>query len=268
MTGQGARGIDWGRLGLASFGVFIIILMLAPVFVIVAVSFNPQHVIMPPAGFSLRWYAALPEADKFINAFWLSLRLGTLAALVSTAVALAAAVAIVRFDFRGKDLVTMVLMSPLLVPSVVVGLAMYQFMFVLGLGRSFLALALGHIVITLPFPLRTIMATLSNLDPALEEAAVMLGEHPVKAFLKITLPLARMGVAGGAFLAFLVSWNNYPLSIFLSTADYAPLPVEIFFYLQWQLEPIIAAVSTVTILFSIVLIFAVERFVGLTALMK
>lgn len=93
----------------------------------------------------------------------------------------------------------------------------------------------------------------------------MLGEHPVRAFFKITFPQVRMGVAGGALLSFIVSWNNYPLSIFLSTPEFAPLPVEIFFYLQWQFEPLIAAVSTITILFSILLIFAVERMIGLSA---
>jgi putative spermidine/putrescine transport system permease protein len=112
------------------------------------------------------------------------------------------------------------------------------------------------------------MANLQNTDPSLEEAAIMLGEHPVKAFFKITFPQVRMGVAGGALLSFIVSWNNYPLSIFLSTPEFAPLPVEIFFYLQWQFEPLIAAVSTITILFSILLIFAVERMIGLSAFTK
>jgi putative spermidine/putrescine transport system permease protein len=164
--------------------------------------------------------------------------------------------------------VTQLLMSPLLIPTVVIGLAIYQAAIMIGIGRSFLALTIGHIIITLPFPLRTIMANLQNTDPSLEEAAIMLGEHPVRAFFKITFPQVRMGVAGGALLSFIVSWNNYPLSIFLSTPEFAPLPVEIFFYLQWQFEPLIAAVSTITILFSILLIFAVERMIGLSAFTK
>ena len=193
------------------------------------------------------------------------IQIGIVAAAVSAGVALCAAMAIVRYPFRGKGVVTQFLMSPLLIPTVVIGLAIYQAAITVGIGRSFLALTIGHIIITLPFPLRTIMANLQNTDPSLEEAAIMLGEHPVRAFFKITFPQVRMGVAGGALLSFIVSWNNYPLSIFLSTPEFAPLPVEIFFYLQWQFEPLIAAVSTITILFSILLIFAVERMVGLSA---
>jgi putative spermidine/putrescine transport system permease protein len=203
-----------------------------------------------------------------VRAFLLSIQIGVVSAAVSAGVALCAAMAIVRHPFRGKGVVTQLLMSPLLIPTVVIGLAIYQAAIMIGIGRSFLALTIGHIIITLPFPLRTIMANLQNTDPSLEEAAIMLGEHPVRAFFKITFPQVRMGVAGGALLSFIVSWNNYPLSIFLSTPEFAPLPVEIFFYLQWQFEPLIAAVSTITILFSILLIFAVERMIGLSAFTK
>lgn len=259
------RSIDWGRVALAAFGSFWIAAMVAPVLLIIAVSFNPQHIVMPPDGFTLDWYGKALTAGNFVKAFVLSVQVGVVAAAVSSALALMAAIAIVRYSFPAKAIVTQILMSPLLIPTVVIGLAIYQFAILIGVGRSFWALVAGHIIITLPFPLRTIMATLQGVDTSLEEAAIMLGEHPVRAFFKITFPLVKMGVAGGALLSFIVSWNNYPLSIFLSTSDFAPLPVEIFFYLQWQFEPLIAAVSTVTIVFSIILIFAVERIVGLSA---
>lgn len=256
------------RIALAIFGLFWIAVMIAPIVVIVASSFNPRHIVFPPEGFTLDWYKRAFAADNFVRAFFLSIQIGIVAAAVSAGVALCAAMAIVRYPFRGKGVVTQFLMSPLLIPTVVIGLAIYQAAITVGIGRSFLALTIGHIIITLPFPLRTIMANLQNTDPSLEEAAIMLGEHPVRAFFKITFPQVRMGVAGGALLSFIVSWNNYPLSIFLSTPEFAPLPVEIFFYLQWQFEPLIAAVSTITILFSILLIFAVERMVGLSAFTK
>lgn len=257
-----------GRLALGAFGTFWLLVLIAPVLVILAVSFNPRHLVFPPEGFSLQWYGKALSAENFVRAFLLSIQIGVVASLASAAVGLAAAVALIRYPFRGRGFVMQLLMSPLLIPTVVIGLAIYQAAAVAGLGRSFLALTIGHIIITLPFPLRTIMATLQGADASLEEAAVMLGEHPVRAFFKITFPLVRMGVAGGALLSFIVSWNNYPLSIFLSTPDFAPLPVEIFFYLQWQFEPLIAAVSALTILFSILLIFAVERMVGLSAFTK
>lgn len=266
-SGGKARHLDLGWLLMSVFGTVTILLLIAPLLVIVLVSVNPEHIVLPPEGFSLRWYRQLPFEEKFIRAFWLSLRLGAVAAAVSTMVGIPSAVALVRYEFTGKRLVMTLLMSPILVPAVIAGLALYQYLFVLGLGRSFLSLALGHIVITLPFPLRTLTASLQGLDPALEEAAIMLGETPMRAFLKVTLPLAKMGVVGGAALSFLVSWNNFPLSVFLSTVELSPLPVEIFNYLQWQFKPVIAAVSAVTILFSVVLIFMVERFVGLSAVM-
>jgi putative spermidine/putrescine transport system permease protein len=256
------------RITLAIFGLFWIAVMIAPIVVIVASSFNPRHVVFPPEGFTLDSYRRAFAAENFVRAFFLSIQIGAVAAAVSAGVALCAAIAIVRYPFRGKGVVTQLLMSPLLIPTVVIGLAIYQAAITIGVGRSFLALTIGHIIISLPFPLRTIMANLQNTDPSLEEAAIMLGEHPVKAFFKITFPQVRMGVAGGALLSFIVSWNNYPLSIFLSTPEFAPLPVEIFFYLQWQFEPLIAAVSTITILFSILLIFAVERMIGLSAFTK
>jgi putative spermidine/putrescine transport system permease protein len=265
VSAQAAGSRDWGQIALAAFGSFWILAMIAPVLVIVAVSFNPRHVVLPPEGFTLDWYGKALQAENFVRAFLLSVQIGFVAAVVSALVALMAAIALMRHPFRGKALVTQILMSPLLIPTVVVGLAVYQTAVLVGVGRSFWALVIGHIIITLPFPLRTIMATLQGVDVSLEEAAIMLGEHPVRAFFKITVPLIRMGVAGGALLSFIVSWNNYPLSIFLSTPEFAPLPVEIFFYLQWQFEPLIAAVSTITIFFSIALIFAVERVVGLSA---
>jgi putative spermidine/putrescine transport system permease protein len=258
-------GTSWGQIALGTFGTFWIIAMIAPVLLIIAVSFNPQHIVFPPEGFTMDWYLKALTADNFVRAFFLSVQVGLVAAAVSSVVALMAAIALVRYRFRAKALLTQILMSPLLIPTVVIGLAIYQFAIFMGIGRSFWALVIGHIIITLPFPLRTIMATLHGVDTSLEEAAIMLGEHPVRAFFKITFPLVKMGIAGGALLSFIVSWNNYPLSIFLSTSEFAPLPVEIFFYLQWQFEPLIAAVSTITIIFSIILIFTVERVVGLSA---
>ncbi|MBM3627053.1 MAG: ABC transporter permease [Alphaproteobacteria bacterium] len=256
---------DPGRLALSAFGAFWVLVMVAPILVIVAASFNPRHIVFPPEGFTLAWYGKALGSENFVRAFLLSVKIGVVAAAASAAVALCAAVAIVRYPFRGKEAIVQALMSPLLIPTVVIGLAIYQAAIMVGIGRSFLALVIGHVIIAFPFPLRTIMANLQGTDPSLEEAAIMLGEHPVRAFFKVTFPQVRMGVAGGALLSFIVSWNNYPLSIFLSTPEFAPLPVEIFFYLQWQFEPLIAAVSSITIVFSILLIFAVERMIGLSA---
>jgi putative spermidine/putrescine transport system permease protein len=147
---------------------------------------------------------------------------------------------------------------------VILALALYQVVIVATRTTSLLALLIGHIVVTLPYPIRTITAVLEGLDPSLDDAAASVGATPLQTITKIILPLARSGIVAGALFAFIVSWNDFPISIFLAPPQGIPLPVRIYSYILFEYKPLIAAVSTYLILLSVVVVFSIERLVGFT----
>jgi len=235
--------------------------LLAPLLVVIAVSFNPTAGFdFPPKGLSLRWYEHFFSSAAFMTAFFrVSLLIGLATALAATLLGSLAAIGLVRFRFRGRDSIESFFLMPLLVPEILLGAALYLYYSRVGMKSSLLTIILGHLVISTPYVIRSVTAGLVGIDRRLEEAAMSLGCTRVQAFCKVTLPLLRSSVLSGAIFAFIISFSDINLSLFLAGPGVTTLPVQIFSEIQWGGDPTIAAASAFQILIIGVLILAVQR---------
>ncbi|MGE0714145.1 MAG: ABC transporter permease [Alphaproteobacteria bacterium] len=239
--------------------------LLAPLIVVIGVSFNAgSGLTFPPAGLSLRWYAAFAANDGFVRAFFaVSLPVALLTAIAATAIGLLAAIGIVRFRFPGQKALETFFLTPVFIPHILLGMALYLYYARLGFKASVLSLALGHLVICAPYVVRTIAASLAGINPRLEEAARSLGAGPVQAFVKVVMPLLFSSMMSGMTFAFIISFSDINLSMFLSGPGVSTLPLQILAQLQWGGDPTIAAASALQILVVGGLLAMVQRLFGL-----
>lgn len=235
--------------------------LLAPLVVVIGVSFNAGIGFdFPPKGLSLRWYENFFAKSAFVNAFFgVSLAVGIMTALLATAVGALAAIGIVRFRFRGRDALEAFFLMPLLAPQILLGAALYLYYARLSLKPSLMTIMLAHLVISTPYVVRSVTAGLVGIDRRLEEAAMSLGASRIQAFVKVTLPLLRSSLLSGAVFAFIISFSDINLSLFLSGPGVTTLPVHIFSEIQWGGDPTIAAASSLQILIVGLLILLVQR---------
>lgn len=256
MTGLGRNG----PLALAFHALFLLFI-LAPLAVVVAVSFTPEgYMALPLGGLSLRWWRAIAGNPRFLASFWYSVRLGLTSATLSAAIAVPAALAIARRRFPGRDALAALLASPLMIPHVVLGVALLRFLSGFGLSGSFGGLVTAHLVVVTPYMLRLVGAGLSGLDPRLERAAEGLGAGRLTVFRRIVLPLIAPGLAGGWILAFITSFDELTVSLFLAAPAANPLPVQLYNYIDQMTDPLVASVSAALILFTTVVLATLDRF--------
>ena len=235
--------------------------LLAPLAVVVGVSFGPSAAFaFPPTGFTLHWFAEFFASDAYVRSFFrVSLVVGLLAGTIATLFGTAAAVGLVRFRFAGREAIETFFLAPLLVPEILLAAALYLLYARLAVQASIWTLLCGHLVICTPYVVRSVIAGLVGMDPRLEEAAMSLGATRVQAFFKVTRPLLRSSLLSGAIFAFIISFSDINLALFLSGPQSTNLPVHIFSQIQWQGDPTIAAASTLQILIIGLLILIVQR---------
>lgn len=258
---------DWVRIGLGAFTVLAIVFIVAPILVVVAVSFSARSfVAFPITELSLRWYWRIveyrPFIDSLITSLWLALGSATLGALISVP----AALAIARSGSAMATAVASFILAPLSIPAIVLGFALLYYLSSLSFGVSFPALLVSHTVITTPYIMRTVLMVYRGLSTEMEEAAAILGANRWQVLLHVTLPLIRPGILAGGLFAFLISLDNLPISFFFGTSSSMTLPVVMLSYLQNQFDPSIAAISTVQMLIALVLLVVVERTYGISRL--
>ncbi|MBK9244023.1 MAG: ABC transporter permease [Burkholderiales bacterium] len=239
-----------------------------PLVVLLGVSLNAGvEQNFPPSGLSLRWYANIANRDGFVSAIQTTLILAAVSTVLSTVISVLAALAIVRHRFFGRDALLTAILSPLIVPQVVVGMAFLVTLSALGIFSSMLGLLLLHAAITLPFSARVVVASLMGARVSLEEAARSLGAPPWKAFVLVTLPLIRPGIGAGAVFAFVTSFENFTATQFL-VWDRTTLPVEIYTYVQTESDPTGAALSSTIVLSVCALVLVLNRLLGLDTLTR
>lgn len=240
----------WRLTGLMTLLVYIF--MFAPIVATVALSFNDSMFGgFPITGFSLRWYAALTENDQVLAAFRTSLWIAVVTALATMLVGMMTALAIVRFDFPGKQTVNTLVVMPALVPETILGVGLLVMMKALGQPRSYLLLLLGHILLTLPFVVLVIQARLVGIRRTYEEAALSLGAARLPTFREITLPLLLPAVLAAALLAFTISFDNTTASLFWRPAGVETMPTQILAMLKISVSPEVNALGTVMILITV-----------------
>ncbi|PSH63318.1 hypothetical protein CU102_23905 [Phyllobacterium brassicacearum] len=242
--------------------------LLAPLAILIAVSFNPTAMVFPPQGFTLKWYATILEKPDFLHAAWASTLLGIMTAAISTGFGVLAAIGWQRYSGLLKAPISSLLMSPLFIPAVIVALALFQILFMLGIVNNIWTLVAAHVVVTIPYPIRNVMAQMEGFDVRLEEAALSVGATPRQALWRVTLPLLKASIIPSLIITFVLSWNNYTVSVFLANKDWTTLPLQLRAYLQYEYEPFVAAMSTILIVASVILLVVVDRTVGLGGVKK
>jgi putative spermidine/putrescine transport system permease protein len=243
--------------------------LLAPLVVPVLISFSDTaFVTWPPRGFTLRWYVKILNEQEFTSSFRFSLMLGVIATMGALALGTPAAIGLVRHRFPGRGLVQGLLLSPLIFPMLVTGIALLRLATSTGMQDSLMNLALGHVLVTVPYVVRTVSASLLLVDPSIEEAARTLGADRLRGFWLVTRPQIMPGLVAGAIFAFVTSFDNYPVSMWLADAVNIPLPLMIFTLTSRFFDPGIAAIASLMILLSVALILVMEKVTGLKRAMS
>lgn len=252
------------------YTIAIVLFLSAPTVVAVGVAFGEDKIArFPPRGLSLRWFEAALTNETFVTALLNSIQLAALATVLSVGFGLPAALGLVRTRFPGRAALEALLLSPLTLPGVLYGLSMLVFLGISGIGLGWWGLVAAHVVISVPYVLRTTVAVYRSLDRGLEETAQVLGASPWQTFAHVTLPLLKSGLAAGGLFAFLTSFDNVPVSIFLTTARDTTLPVTIMSYLVNQdFDASVGAISTLQIAVVLVLLLLLDRFYGVGRLVK
>ena len=242
----------------------VLVFLFAPIVIVVAVSFSPSAIFaFPPDGFSLRWYNAIGNADSLVASVWLSAQIAFLATCVSLTLGTLCAIAVVRGLVPAGKAIATFMASPLMLPGLVLGIAFLQAARSVGLRDAYMTLLLAHIVITMPFIMRTVLASLSLFDFTMVDAARMLGYSYPMALWKVLVPNILPGFISGALFAFIASFDNYPVSIFLVDVRTKTLPIQLLNQLEMSPDPTVAAASALLILGTIVALIICDRFVGL-----
>jgi putative spermidine/putrescine transport system permease protein len=242
----------------------VVLFLLAPLVVVVAVSFSSSPVFnLPPPSWSFRWYERLWRLRDFWPAVRTSLEIAALSTGISLGLGTLCAIAVERGRFPGRHAIVTFAVSPLMMPGLVVGVAILQALRQVGLRDAWLSLLIGHVIITLPYVVRTVLASLSLFDFALIDAARTLGCSYPRALLTVMVPVLAPAFLTSGLFAFLASMDNYPISIFLTDARTKTLPIQILRYLEETPDPTIAAISAGLILMTIVVLLVADRLVGL-----
>lgn len=252
-----------GPLALVFHALFVVF-MTAPLVVVCLVAFTPEGFLsLPVNGFSLRWFRAIARYPEFIDAFWISLWLGAVSSFVALLFAVPAALAIARHRFRGREALSALFLSPLMIPPVVLGIAFLRFFTLTGLSGTFPALLIAHLVIVFPFALRLTLAAATGMDRSVEMAALSLGANSWTLFRRVTLPLILPGVVSGWMLAFIQSFDEVTMTVFLAAPGIETLPVRMFLYIQDNIDPLVTSVSACVIAITMMALVLLDRLYGL-----
>jgi len=239
-------------------GLVLVFLML-PILVIAPLSFNSDSFLLyPMSGFSLRWYDEFLTSPAWRQALMNSCIVSPFATLLAMALGTPAAVGLTRMDFPGKALLTAVLISPMVVPVVIVGVATYLVFAPIGLTGSYLGLIMVHAALGVPFVVTTVSATLQGFDFNLVRAAASLGANPLTTFFKVTLPLVAPGVISGGLFAFGTSFDEVVVTLFLAGPEQTTLPRQMFSGIRENISPTIAAVATILTVLSTLMLITLE----------
>ncbi|MBI3515209.1 MAG: ABC transporter permease [Proteobacteria bacterium] len=252
-----------GRVGGRAVILALYGFLLAPLIPIVVVSFSNEAMLsFPPQIWGVRWYLALLDNQKFMAAFRVSLGIALTVTAISLAAGLPAAFAVARLQFPGRDVLYALFTAPLLLPSIVLGLALLLVLVRLRLTGTYPGLIVAHLVVTLPYVIRIIATALATLPADVEAAAASLGASPARVIRRVTLPLMLPAMLGAAALAFLVSFDEVVISLFVVGAKLTTLPVEIYRYVEFRTDPQIAALSVVLMAITVAGVVLLERTVG------
>ncbi|WP_430489519.1 ABC transporter permease [Rossellomorea marisflavi] len=255
--------------GLAFFTFLVFLFLLGPLLIISVTSFEGGSALkFPPEHLSFKWYLNIFDVQMFISTFKTSIIVSLMGNLFALVLGIPAAYALSRFDFKGKKLLDAVFISPILIPGIVLGFSFLRYIVGAYQLPIYTALFIGHTIIMLPFIIRVISSSLSNFDFSIEEAAESLGASKVKTFFIVVLPNIKSGILAAVMIAFLESFNNVDISVFMTGPGISTFPIQMLTYVENYFDPTIAAISVLLMVITAFFMFMVERLMGLSYFTK
>lgn len=257
-----------GRLASRGFVALVFVFLLLPIAMVAVSSFAGSATLaFPPRDFTIHWYRAI--TPEFFEALRVSVLVALGTACLSTVIGTLAALGLSRGAFRGRTAIATFCLSPLMVPTLVIGVAAFQFSAivwdVLGVSPAgtMTGLVLGQSAFAIPFVVRAVMAGQAHFDGSIEEAALNLGATPLQTFRRVTLPILAPGIASGAIFAFLMSFDDLPVALFMGGGAATTFPVKIYTSVEFSFDGDLMAVSTIVVVFSLFLMLVLDRLLGL-----
>jgi len=254
MTATKIEAALWNTL---AGGIFLF--LFTPLAIVIVISFNPVGFVFPPTGISFEWYESMLQDSDLINAFLLSLTVGIGTAIITLPPVILAGIALRQNLIPGQKYVESIFVFPLMVPEVVLGFALLIYFTSLGLTQSLIGILLGHVMFTTPFALQTILAAMKGIDTHIEEAAHDVGANSLQTVRHVTLPLIKPAIMAGAGYVFILSFTNVTMTLFLVGSGTITIPVEIYQYISFSIDPTVAAVGSVLIIVSTSVVVYLDR---------
>ncbi len=271
MTTTTLRRLKPGRLALPAAVTLVYLYILAPVMFVAWIAFFDQDIIVfPPEGYTLKWFVQVWERRAFQRGFITSFQVAAVSMVFGVALGTLASIALVRHRFPGREAINTLLLSPLIVPGIVAGTAIYVFFVYLDntfeweMKGTLPGLVAAHVMLTLPWTVRLISASLQGIDRVVEEAAANLGASPWTVFRRVTFPMMRAGIVAASLFSFITSFENLELTLFLVGPGRTTLPVVVLAALEFKVDPTIAAVAFVQIVIIGALMLITDRYVKLS----
>lgn len=250
---------------LSAFVVLVYMFLFAPLVIIALTSIGTEsYIAFPPKGFSLEWFVNVFKSDSFMTSLTTSLVVSGIATIIALLVGVPAAYGLSRFEFKGKGAIKSFFFSPLIVPGIVVGFSLFQFLIVKLNMSVYMSLFIGHTIVIIPYIIRVVGSSLEGFDYSIEEAALSLGSTRVLTFFRVVLPNISSGIIAACMLAFINSFNNVPVSMFLSGPGVSTLPITMINYVEYNYDPTVSALSVILMLITVVVMFIVEKTLGLS----
>lgn len=238
--------------------------LFAPLVIIALTSIGTEsNITFPPTGFSLKWFVNVFQSESFMTSLVMSFIIAAVATIVSLILGIPAAYGLSRYDFKGKAAIKSFFFSPLIIPGIVVGFSLFQFLTVKLNLSIILSLFIGHTLVVVPYIIRVVSSSLELFDYSVEEAALSLGCTRVKTFFNIVLPNISSAIIAACMLSFINSFNNVPVSMFLTGPGVSTLPISMMNYVEYNYDPTVSALSVILMLITVLVMFVVEKTLGL-----
>ncbi len=251
------------RIAAHIFGIVVVGYLLLPLIIVLGASFtDSSYLAFPPKGLSLKWYKVIFTDPSYVDSIFTSFKLAIITAVCAVIIGVPAAYAISKLATKYRSIISSLFLSPLIIPGIITGIIILQNMDFYGFERTFTGLLIGHLVVVLPYVIRNTLAAVDTYSDYIEDASRDLGANGLTTFFLVVIPLSKSGIVSGAVFAFIISWINVEVSIFNSTSSLIPVPVKIFNYIQYNIDPTIAAVSGYSIIVALVLVLLLDYFVG------
>ena len=270
------QSLSWSlRIAMIMLLSGLLLFLFLPLIVVAGASFGSgdrPYVSFPPSELSIHWYLNVPA--QYWRSVGVSVVVASCTALVSVAIAVPAALGLVRARFRGKSIIALLLRAPLQIPYVVAGIAFLQTYYLIAnvtglqVRATYPGLVVGHVFLATPYAIGVIAAVLERFNPRLEEAALSLGAGPWRVFQRVTLPIILPGVYAGALYAFIISFGEVPVALFIGGPGRTTFPVEMFAAMQFDFSPALLAVSTAILLLSFAGLIMIQRLIGFDTLIR